>query len=219
VELAAASLLEPGDGTTGGPLTTLAIRSPVDGVVLRRLRQSEAIVRAGEPLIEVADLDDLEIVADFLSTDAVKMRPGMPALIERWGGDRPLAARVRRIEPAGFMKISALGVEEQRVWVVVDFDDDREERRALGDGYRVEVRVVIYERDDAIKVPVSTLFRHGDGWAVFAVDRGRARLTEIEIGQRNGLEAEVVSGIDEGTRVVVHPPDAVNDGVQVKERG
>jgi HlyD family secretion protein len=117
------------------------------------------------------------------------------------------------------MKISALGVEEQRVWVVVDFDDDREERRALGDGYRVEVRVVIYERDDALKVPVSSLFRHGDGWAVFAVDRGRARLTEIEIGQRNGLEAEVVSGIDEGTRVVVHPPDAVNDGVQVKERG
>jgi HlyD family secretion protein len=218
VELAAASLLEPGDGAAGGAATTLAIRSPVDGVVLRRLRQSEAIVPAGEPLLEVADLDDLEVVADFLSTDAVKMRPGMRALIERWGGDNPIEARVRRVEPAGFMKISALGVEEQRVWVVVDFAEDRDRWRALGDGYRVEVRVVVYEREDSLKVPTSSLFRHGDGWAVFAVERGRARLTEIEIGQRNGLEAEVLGGIDEGTRVVVHPPDSVTDGDRVRER-
>jgi HlyD family secretion protein len=220
VELAAASLLEPGDGTTNGPARTLAIRSPVDGVVLRRLRQSEAIVPAGEPLLEVADLSDLEVVADFLSTDAVRMRPGMPALIERWGGERPLKARVRRVEPAGFMKISALGVEEQRVWVVVDFDEDRERWSALGDGYRVEVRVVVYERDDALKVPTSSLFRHGDGWAVFAVDGDdRARLTPIEIDQRNGLEAEVLSGLEEGERVVIHPPEAVKDGVRVRERG
>ena len=120
----------------------------------------------------------LEIAADFLSTDAVRFEPGMRAVVDGWGGGRVLAARVSRVEPFGFMKISALGVEEQRVWVVVDFDEDREHWRALGDGYRVEVRVVIYERDDALKIPTSSLFRHGEGWAVFAVDGGRARLTD-----------------------------------------
>jgi HlyD family secretion protein len=219
VEVAAAALIEPGDDASNGPVRTIALRSPVEGVVLRRLRRSEATVPAGEPLLEVADLSELEVVADFLSTDAVQMRPGMAVLIERWGGDRPLRGRLRRVEPAGFMKISALGVEEQRVWVVVDFDQPRSAWEALGDGYRVEVQVVVYEHGEAVKVPTSSLFRHADGWAVFAVQGSRARLTEVEIGRRNGLEAEVLSGVDEGARVVVHPSDSVTDGVRVAERG
>ncbi|MCP4654223.1 MAG: efflux transporter periplasmic adaptor subunit, partial [bacterium] len=161
---------------------------------------------------------ELEIVSDLLSTDAVKIRRGNPVLIEQWGGDRPLRGLVRRVEPSGFTKISALGVEEQRVNVVIDFEDPREGWEALGDGYRVEVRVVIWERDEVLKVPTSSLLRAGDGWAVFAVEEGKAVLRPLEIGRRNGLEAEVLSGLGEGDQVIVHPSDAVADGVAVMAR-
>ena len=187
LEVAQASLLQARGGSGDGQ--TITLRSPIDGVVLRRLRESEAIVPVGEPLMEIADPAQLEIVSDFLSTDAVRIEPGRPVLIEQWGGDRALAGRVRRVEPYGFTKISALGVEEQRVNVVIDFEDVRGAWEALGDGYRVEVRAVIWEENDVLKVPTSSLFRDGDDWAVYTVTRDTAALTHVEIGQRNGLEA------------------------------
>ncbi len=203
-------------GRNDGRVITL--RSPVDGLVLRRLRESEAVVPAGEALLEIADPAELEIISDLLSTDAVKIRRGNPVLIEQWGGERPIRGVVRRVEPYGFTKISALGVEEQRVNVVIDFEDPREAWEALGDGYRVEVRVVVWERDEVLKVPTSSLFRAGDDWAVFAVEDGKAVLRPLEIGRRNGLEAEVLSGLEEGIEVIVHPSDAVADGVAVMAR-
>ncbi len=224
LEVERARLVEPGDD--GGARAPIAIRSPTGGVVLKRLRESETVVPAGEPLLEVGDPGDLEIVSDLLSTDAVKVRPGQKVLIEQWGGDGPLHGVVRRVEPSGFMKISALGVEEQRVNVVIDFEDPRQAREALGDGYRVEVRIVTWEADDVLTIPTSSLFRHGgegrpgeEGWAVFAVENGRAALRQVEIGRRNGLAAQVLGGLEEGQRVIVHPSDAIADGVRVDERG
>lgn len=222
VERAAAALLEPDDRDGGGGGTAgaaLVIRSPVDGVVLRRLRRSEAVVGAGEALLEVADLSQLEVAADFLSTDAVRMRPGMRARITRWGGEDRLEGRVRRIEPSGFLKLSALGVEEQRVNVIVDLTDDRQAWQALGDGYRVQVRVIIDERDDTLTVPVGALFRRDQGWAVFVADDGHARLQPVEIGGRSQVRAEVLDGLAEGEKVILHPSDEVEDGVAVEARG
>ena len=157
-------------------------------------------------------------MADFLSADAVRIPPGMPVLIEQWGGGPPLNGRVTRVEPSAFLKVSALGVEEQRVWVIVGFDDPPSAWQALGDGYRVEARVIVWERDDVLRVPTSSLFRQGDGWAVFVVESGRARLRVVRIGQRNGTAAEVVDGLKAGEQVVVHPSDSVADGVRVAER-
>ena len=194
------------------------VRAPVSGVLLRRLHESEAVVAQGEPLVEVADLADLEIVADFLSTDAVRIRAGMPAMIDRWGGAAPLNARVARVEPSGFMKISALGVEEQRVWVVMSFADPREAWAALGDGYRVEARVVVWQQPDVLKVATSSLFRRGSDWAAFAVDDGVARLRTLTIGQRNDIEAEVTGGLAAGARVVAYPSDQITDGARVEPR-
>ena len=197
----------------------IEVFSPVDGVVLERMRWSESVVPAGEPLLELGDPRQLEIVSDMLSTDAVRVGASDRVLIEQWGGERPLAGRVRRVEPSGFTKISALGVEEQRVNVVIDLEDPAGEWSALGDAYRVEVRVVVWESDDVLKVPTSSLFRSGDAWAVFAVREGRARLQPLNVGRRNGLEAEVTSGLDAGEQVVLHPSDAVVDGVRVAPRG
>jgi HlyD family secretion protein len=216
---AQARALEVRPAQSGGRLETLTLRSPIDGVVLRRLRESEAVVPAGEPLLEVGDPANLEIVADYLSADAVAMRPGMPVEIERWGGERPLSGRVRRVEPGGFLKISALGVEEQRVNVVIEFEDPRQAWAALGDGYRVEVRVVTWQGSDVIKVPGSALFRQGNGWAVFLVRGRSAELRTVEVGHRGELEAEIRSGLAPGDKVVVHPPDGLEPGAKLKPRG
>lgn len=215
LEAARASLLEAGD-TAGGGL--FEVRSPVDGAVLRRLRESESVVAAGEPLLEVGDPRDLEIVSDLLSTDAAQLRPGQLVSIEQWGGETPLAARVRYVEPSGFTKISALGVEEQRVWVVMDLVDPPDRRPSLGDGFRVEVRVVMWEGSDVLQVPTSSLFRDDQGWAVFAVENGKAVKRRVEAGHQNGTTAEVRSGLKEGDRVIVHPGAEVADGVAVEER-
>ena len=195
------------------------VTAPVDGVVLKRLRESESVVPAGDPLLEIGDPRRLELVSDLLSTDAVRVKPGARAMIEQWGGDRMLDARVRRIEPAGFTKISALGVEEQRVNVVLDFVNPAEAWAALGDAYRVEVRIVIWETADALKVPTSALFREGDSWAlyVFGGD-GRARRVLVELGRQTGQEAEVVKGLTDGTRVILHPGDMLSDGARIVER-
>jgi len=201
-----------------GSLPVIELRSPVDGVVLQRYRQSAAVVPMGEPLLEVADPADLEVIADFLSTDAVQMRPGMPVIIDRWGGGVDLRGRVKRVEPAGFTKISALGVEEQRVYVVVSFEDPRTAWKALGDDFRVEVRVVVWEGSNVLQVPTSSLLRDGARWAVFAVVGGRARRRPVEIGHRTGLEAEVVAGLEQGQTVIAHPSDAVVEGARVRQR-
>ena len=197
----------------------ITLRSPISGVVLQRLRESEAVVPSGEPLLEIANPDNLEIVSDMLSTDAVKISDGDKVLIEQWGGDRVLQGTVRRVEPYGFTKISALGVEEQRVNVIVDFDDVRDAWEALGDGYRVEIAVVIWEKADVLKVPSSSLFRDGDEWAVYTVgELGLASLQEIQIGQRNALEAEVLDGLRAGDRVIAYPGDQIVDGIEVVAR-
>ena len=212
---------------------TVEIIAPVDGVVLRRLRESEAIVPPGEPLLEIGDPSRIEIVADLLSTDAVRVPAGAPVLIEQWGGPEPLHGRVRRVEPSGFMKVSALGVEEQRVNVVIDVNDvpaleGRSERtepgpgadmaRRLGDGYRVEIRVVEWEQSDVVKVPVGSLFRRGDQWAVFVVENGIARVQQIQLGHRNDVEAQITAGLSPGQTVVLHPPDTLTDGARVRMR-
>lgn len=209
--------LAPTGPDAAGRVVTVA--APVDGVVLKRMRESESIVPAGDPLIEIGNPRQLEIVADLLSTDAVRVKPGARAIIEQWGGDKPLDGRVRRVEPAGFTKISALGVEEQRVNVVLDFADPVAASAALGDAFRVEVRVVIWEAEDVLKVPTAALFRQGEAWAVYVVDKDRARRTPIKLGHQTGQEAEVVSGLTEGARVILHPGDTLADGARVKERG
>jgi len=197
----------------------LTVTAPVDGVVLKRLRESESVVNAGEPLLEIGNpVTDLEIVSDLLSTDAVRVKPGAKVRVEQWGGDRVLAATVRRVEPSGFTKISALGVEEQRVNVLMDFADPAEAWKALGDGYRVEVRIVIWEEAEVVRVPTSALVRQGHGWSVFVVNGDRLQRVTVEVGQRNAEEAEIRSGLDAGRQVVVHPSDQAIDGALIEVR-
>ena len=217
VEALRAVLRQFGDAGGSSGRVALTLRSPVAGVVLRVHQESEALVAAGTPLIEVGNPDQLEIVADLLSTDAVRVKPGFPVLVEGWGGDTTLHGSVRLVEPAGFTKISALGVEEQRVNVLIDFDESADAHR-LGDGYRVDVSIIVWERAGILKVPTSALFRVGDRWHAFAVRDRRAVAAEIQIGQRNALEAEVISGLDERDQVIVHPGDTVDDGVAVIQR-
>lgn len=212
------SLIQAGVAPSSGS-QVITLRSPISGVVLQRLRESEAVVPSGEPLLEIADPDNLEIVSDMLSSDAVKISQGDKVLIEQWGGDRVLLGTVRRVEPYGFTKISALGVEEQRVNVIVDFDDVRDAWEALGDGYRVEIAVVIWEEADILKVPSSSLFRDGEQWAVYTVDElGLVSLQQIQIGRRNALEAQVVGGLKEGDQVIAYPGDEIVDGIEVVAR-
>lgn len=194
------------------------IPAPINGRVLRVFRESSGVVVAGEPLLEIGDPLDLEVEIDVLSRDAVKVKPGAPVLLEEWGGDRPLNGEVRLVEPSGFTKISTLGVEEQRVNVIVDLVDPPQKREALGDGFRVEARIVTAEAKDVLKVPTSALFRVGEDWAVFRVENGVARQRLIGVGLQNGLEAEVREGLAEGDEVVTHPGDNVTDGRAVKAR-
>jgi HlyD family secretion protein len=215
LRMARASLIAPAsDGAQGG--TTIVLRSPIDGVVLKRLRESEAIVPQGEPLLEIGDVSKLEIVADFLSTDAVRIREGQRTLVERWGGGEIISARVRRVEPSGFTKVSALGVEEQRVNVIIDFDQPRHAFARLGDRYRVEVRVVVWEEADVITMPISSLVRDGDQWSVFVVRDGRAMRMPVEIGQRNDTEAQVLKGLSLGVQVIAFPSDDIREGTAVR---
>lgn len=213
LQMARARLQQPGAGGR-----TIEIVSPVDGSVLKRLRESETVVPAGEPLLEIGDLAHLEVIADLLSTDAVRVPPRARVLIERWGGGHTLEGRVRRVEPSGFTKISALGVEEQRVNVRIDFADPAAAAKSLGDAYRVEVRIVVSEQPDVLKVPVGSLFRKSEEWAVFTIDRDRVRTQVVEVGQRNAVEAQVVKGLAQDQRIVLHPPDTLTDGVHIRER-
>jgi HlyD family secretion protein len=193
---------------------SVEVLAPIDGTVLKRLRESEGVVPVGEPLVEIGEPERKEIVADLLSTDAVRVSPGAEVLIEQWGGGHPLHGRVRRVEPSGFMKVSALGVEEQRVNVIVDFADPSDAVR-LGDGYRVEVRIVLWKDDNVIKVPVGALFRQGEGWAVFVVEEGRVRRQTVQLGQRNENVGQITGGLEAGATIVLHPPDTLMDGARV----
>ena len=192
----------------------VSLRSPVRGQILRLLQQSERVVVAGTPILQVGLPSQLEIVSDLLSTEAVKVKPGDPVLIENWGGDGQLRAKVRTIESSGFTKISALGVEEQRVNVVMDFVDDP---GRLGDGYRVDVRIIVWEGRDVMVVPSSALFRRATAWSVFVVESGRARMRDVEIGHRSPLQAEIVKGLSENEAVILHPGNLVTEGSRITE--
>lgn len=217
LQAARASLLVSGTGASGAGAVT--VTSPVPGFVLRVPQESERVVVAGTPLVEVGNPDQLEFVTDLLSADAVRVRPGAAVLIEDWGGDRPLRGRVRLIEPYGFTKISALGVEEQRVNVVISFAEPRKAWQRLGHGYRATVRIITSSAPDVLKVPISALFRTAGAWTVFTVDSdGRARLRRVKAGRMNDEEAEIVRGLESGDRVVLHPSDKIENGVRVRER-
>lgn len=196
----------------------IEIRSPIDGRVLRVHQESAAVVPIGEKLLDVGNPSDLEIEVDVLSTDAVKIASGARVLIEQWGGAQTLEGRVRLVEPAAFTKISALGVEEQRVWVKIDFVDPPEKLPPLGDGFRVEARVVTWEGRGVLKIPTSSLLRHEDRWAVFRVVNGRAQRQPVEIGHRNNFEVELLSGLEDGDVLIEHPSDKIDDGVRVVRR-
>jgi HlyD family secretion protein len=193
------------------------IHAPVPGKVLRVVQESETVVQAGTRLLELGDPEQLEVEVDVLSSDAVKIRPGSRAWLEQWGGEQRLLGKVRLVEPSAFTKVSALGVEEQRVWVIIDFDRGQKPP-TLADGFRVEARIVVWEQADVLQVPTGALFRSGDAWAVFVAEDGRAQLRVIKLGQRNSLQAQVLDGLNAGTQVILHPSDKVRDGVRVRSR-
>ncbi len=192
----------------------VTVHAPVSGRVLRIIQESERVVLAGTPLVDIGDPGQLELVVELLSADAVKVREGATASIEGWGGT-PLAARVTRIEPAGFTKVSALGIEEQRVRTILRLEAGGDAAQRLGHEFRVFARILVYEVAGALRVPISALFRKRDQWSVYTVERGRARSVPIEVGQRNASFAEVLSGLPEGAAVILHPSDRVADGVRV----
>jgi len=197
----------------------LHVTAPVDGRVLRVLRENEGPVEAGAEIVEVGDAGDLEAVIDLVSEDAVQVTPGDECEITGWGGKAPLAGRVRRVEPHGFTKVSPLGVEEQRVNVIVDIDTPPESRPMLGDGFRVEGAITIDRAHDAVLVPLAALFRRGAADAVYVVDGPRARLVPVSIGRRGDREAEVLDGLSAGARVIAYPGDSIGDGTLVLPAG
>lgn len=216
LELAKSALLYVQPGKDGKDRLALseffAIRSPIDGVVLRVMQESSTIVTPGTPIMELGDPSDLEIVVDLLSSDAVKVGPGTRVRIEQWGGKKELNGVVRLVEPSAFLKISALGVEEQRVNVIVDFELPNENLGHIGDGYRVEAKMVTDRNENALKVKTSALFREQNRWAVFVLNDESVKLAFVEIGKRNDQEAEVLKGLEEGQVVVLHPGDNLVDG-------
>ncbi|PTX91368.1 HlyD family efflux transporter periplasmic adaptor subunit [Opitutus sp. ER46] len=211
----ARALLTRGRPTDGGSLPPLQLTSPVDGRILRVFQESARVVPAGFPLLEIGDPTDLEVRIEVLSRDGVAIRPGARVLLERWGGDTPLNARVRLVEPSAFTKISALGVEEQRVYVIADFTDPVAQRPTLGDSYRVEARIVTWEKPDALHAPAGALFQRGGTWQTFVIDGGRARQRTVQIGRTNGVETEILSGLNPGDRLIVYPGDKVKEGTRV----
>ena len=214
----AAQLAEPSDAAPPDDSSCcIQLRAPVTGRVLKIYQESENVVLPGTPLIDIGDPRDLEVVADLLSTDAVQVNVDSPVRIDGWGG-ASIQGRVWRIEPAGFLKISALGIEEQRVRTRIDFVDPPEAWSSLGHDYRVIVHVTVWKGDNVLTVPVGALFRVGSDWAVFTVKDGRARTTIVKVDHRNDRIAEVVSGLSDGDRVILHPSDRISEGVATEER-
>lgn len=203
------------DDSTERPVT-VALKAPVDSRVLRITHESEGVVTAGEKLLEIGNPTRLEVAVDVLSEDAVRIRPQTRVVFNRWGGDAPLEGVVRTVEPSGFTKISALGVEEQRVWVISDLVSPSEAWRFIGDGYRVEASFILWQDSDVLQIPASALFRYADAWAVFTLEDGRAHRRRVEVGHRNGLVAEITAGLQPGERVITHPDDRIEDGVRIQ---
>ncbi|HOU49689.1 MAG: HlyD family efflux transporter periplasmic adaptor subunit [Smithella sp.] len=197
---------------------TVEVKSPVSGAVFRIYRESEGAVNVGEPLMDLGNSRDLEVRVEVLSSDAVKIQKGTDVLFKRWGKDEPLKGKVRLVEPAGFTKISSLGVEEQRVLVIVDITSPPEQWSMLGDGFRMEAHFVIWEGQNILQIPASALFRSGEKWSVFVVERGKARKRLVEIGRRNGLAAEILSGLKENDRVLAYPDDSISEGTKIRQR-
>ncbi len=220
LERARAQLVSPTETQARhGECECVPITAPVSGRVLNVADQSERVIGAGESIMQIGDPADMEIVVDFLSADAVQIEAGQRVIIENWGGAQPLSGRVQRVEPFGFTKISALGIEEQRVNVVIDFVSAADQWQRLGHGYQVEARVVLWEGEAVLTVPLTALFRQDGDWALFVEHEGRAELRRIEMGQSNGLVAEITAGLAAGDRVIVHPSDRVVDGVRIVTRG
>ncbi|MCU9847281.1 HlyD family efflux transporter periplasmic adaptor subunit [Defluviimonas sp. WL0024] len=216
---ARAALIEPGAASGPGEQCCITLRAPITGTVLSVDIVSERPVLAGTRLVSLGRTDDLEIVADLLSADAVGLEPGVRAIVERWGGPVPLEATLRRVEPSARTKVSALGIEEQRVDAIFDITSPPETRKGLGDGFAVYLRIVTWEGADVLQVPLSALFRREGQWAVFREMDGGARLTPVTIGRRNGTAAEVTEGLAPGDRVILHPSDAIAEGTPVTDRG
>jgi HlyD family secretion protein len=191
----------------------IAVHSPIDGRVLRIVEKSERVVDPGTPLLVLGDPARLEVVVDVLSSEAVRITPGMPVLLERWGGPQPLKAVVRQVEPYGFTKISALGIEEQRVNVIIDFVDPP---AGLGDGFRVDARIITWQQDSVVKVPSSAVFRYGEGMAVFVVDGDRVRRRVVSTGRRSEFSTEITGGLSAGEKIAVYPPRELDDGTRVR---
>lgn len=207
-------------GATAADLAAehVPVRSPINGKILKVYHECEGPVQTGEPLFEVGDPSALEIEVDVLSADAVKIQPDMTVLFERWGGEKALQGAVRTVEPVGFTKISALGVEEQRVLIISDFTSPKEQWQRLGDGYRVEARFILWRGDDILQVPSSSLFRYQDGWALFVAAGNHAHRRLVTVGERNGLSAQIIDGVDEGESVINHPNDTIEDSTRIEPR-
>jgi HlyD family secretion protein len=218
LDAARTALQYAGAAPGGGTLEHVVIRSPVMGRVLKIQHQSEGPVDVGEPLLEIGNPRTLEVEIDVLSADAVRIQSGTPVLFERWGGEQPLRGAVRTVEPTGFTKISALGVEEQRVWVIADITSPPDEWERLGDGYRVEASFILWEENDVLQIPDSALFRDGENWSVFTVRDDQAVKQAIEVGQRNGISAQILTGLQAGDEVITHPDDKIRNGVVVQRR-
>ena len=216
VERAESALRYSAAEHSSGSEKTVIVRAPVNGKVLKLHHESEGVVNSGDPLLDIGNPHGLEVKAEVLSADAVKIGKGTPVIFERWGGERPLSGQVRVVEPAGFTKVSSLGVEEQRVLVITDFTSAREIWQGLGDGYRLDASFITWEGKNVLQVPASALFRKGDAWALFVVENKRAKLRTVEIGHRNGLTAEITKGLEEGERVIVHPDDRLKEGSRVR---
>lgn len=218
LETARARLIEPESVSDIGGSCCVRIRAPVSGRILRLLQESEQVVQAGTPLIEIGDPADLEIKVDLLSSDAVKVKVGDKVIVSGWGGSGDLIGKVRRVEPSGFTKVSALGIEEQRVNVIIDFDGEADGRQGLAHGYRVDAKIVIWRGEDILTVPLGALFRIGKDWAVFKVTDGVAQSTKVQIGRNGAFDAELKGGLEAGATVILHPSDRVEDGVRVEVR-
>jgi HlyD family secretion protein len=214
----AARLMDPANTSPSAePTCCVRVLAPASGRVLKIVQDSEATVLPGTALVDIGNPLDLEVVADLLSTDAVQIKVGAPVRIDGWGG-QPIRGKVVRVDPAGFLKVSALGIEEQRVRVTIDFSDPPETWAQLGHDYRVVVHVTTWSAPDALTVPMSALFRKGDQWAVFADENGRAKTVPVTIGHRNNRVAEVLSGLAAGDRVALHPSDRIADGSRIEQR-
>jgi len=213
---AARATLRPSGARAPAGSESVSVTAPASGRVIRVIQESEGVVAPGAPLIEIGDANAIEVQVEVLSPDAVQIKPATPVLFTGWGGAAPLEGRVRVIEPGGFTKVSALGVEEQRVRVIADITSPEAQWKSLGDGYRVEASFVLWEGANVLQVPANALFRFDSGWAVFVIEEGKARRRKVEVGHRTGLAAEIVSGLKAGEMVVAHPDETVEDGKSVK---